>query len=136
MPTSSNQGNRSTDLRNRLSGSLNLTANFDQSSLEGTITDLVIRRYDDSSTRENLPASTHFAITNGQITDGQFTATLTGMDTNASAPLRESVRGFEGGVIGDFYGPAAEEVGGSAQCEARRGPAGDERSVRRHEAVS
>ena len=106
------QGNRTTNLRNRLDGSLNLTANFTQSSIEGTITDLVIRRYDDSRTREDLPASTHFAITNGQITDGQFTASLTGMDTNAAAPLRESVRGFEGGVIGDFYGPAAEEVGG------------------------
>ena len=34
------------------------------------------------------------------------------MDTNASAPLRESVRGFEGSVLGEFYGPAAEEVGG------------------------
>ena len=106
------QGNRTTNLRNRLDGSLNLTANFTQSSIEGTITDLVIRRYDDSRTREDLPAATHFAITNGQITDGQFTASLTGMDTNAAAPLRESVRGFEGGVIGDFYGPAAEEVGG------------------------
>ena len=105
------QGNSSA-LRNRLDGSLNLTADFTQSSIEGTITDLVIRRYDDSRTREDLPASTHIAITNGQITDGQFTASLTGMDTNAAAPLRESVRGFEGGVIGDFYGPAAEEVGG------------------------
>jgi hypothetical protein len=106
------QGNSNRALRNRLDGSLNLTANFTQNSIEGTITDLVIRRYDASRTPEDLPASTHFAITNGQITDGQFTASLTGMDTNAAAPLRESVRGFEGGVIGDFYGPAAEEVGG------------------------
>ena len=44
--------------------------------------------------------------------DGQFTADLTGMDSNANAPMDESLRGYEGGVLGEFYGPAAEEVGG------------------------
>ena len=107
-----NQANSGHALRNRYNGSLSLTANFDQSSVEGTISDLVIRRYDDPSARIPLPASTQFAISDGQIADGQFTADLTGMDTNASAPLRESVRGFEGSVLGEFYGPAAEEVGG------------------------
>ena len=34
------------------------------------------------------------------------------MDSNATAPLHESVRGYEGHVLGEFYGPAAEEVGG------------------------
>ena len=34
------------------------------------------------------------------------------MDTNAAAPLRDTVRGYHGDVLGEFYGPAAEEVGG------------------------
>ena len=45
--------------------------------------------------------------------DGQFTANLTGVDSNAELPrkMRPS-SGYEGGVLGEFYGPAAEEVGG------------------------
>ena len=34
------------------------------------------------------------------------------MDSNAAAPADETVRGYEGGILGEFYGPAAEEVGG------------------------
>ena len=37
---------------------------------------------------------------------------MTGVDTNEHAPLHDSVRGYEGDVLGEFYGPAAEEVGG------------------------
>ena len=59
-----------------------------------------------------LSDTTWFEIGKGRIVDGQFTATLTGRDSNAAAAMDDTVRGYEGGVLGEFYGPAAEEVGG------------------------
>ena len=97
--------------RDRLSGSLSLNANFTQSAITGSLSSLRIQRYDESA-YSALPASTRFNITNGRISNGQFTASLTGTDTNAAAPLRNSVRGYTGSALGAFYGPAAEEVGG------------------------
>ena len=63
------------------------------------------------SNRTDWPETTYLAIDEGQIVDGQFTAKLTGMDSNANASMDESLGGYEGGVLGEFYGPAAEEVG-------------------------
>ena len=107
-----NQGDPSnTSSRIRMWGDLTLTANFDASTLEGAISGIHVRRPGEDS-YSPLPDTTRFAIGNGRITDGRFSAALTGTDTNAAAPLRDSVRGFQGDVLGEFYGPAAEEVGG------------------------
>ena len=97
--------------RVRVYGDLNLTANFGGSTLEGTISGIHTRGQNEASSSP-LSSTTQFEIANGQIANGQFTATLTGVDSNATAPLHESVRGYEGHVLGEFYGPAAEEVGG------------------------
>ena len=107
-----NQGDPSNaSSRIRMNGDLNLTANFDASALEGTISGIGVRRPGEDS-YSSLPDTTRFTIGNGRIADGRFSATLTGTDTNAAAPLRNSVRGYQGDVLGEFYGPAAEEVGG------------------------
>ena len=100
-------------VRYSLRGDLSLTADFDASTLEGEITNIG-KRWREPTPRVwmDLPDTTSFDISDGQIADGQFTATLTGADTNESAPLHDSVRGYEGDVLGEFYGPAAEEVGG------------------------
>ena len=97
--------------RESISGSLSLTANFDAGSLEGRISDIRVRS-DDPRVWSDLPDTTYFAIDSGRIVDGQFTASLTGMDSNADASMNETVLGYEGGVLGEFYGPAAKEVGG------------------------
>ena len=99
--------------RQRIWGLLRLTADFAGNTLEGRITNIEVRKGNESN-RTDWPGSTYFAIGDGQIVDGQFTADLTGMDSNANAnaPMDESLRGYEGGVLGEFYGPAAEEVGG------------------------
>ena len=97
--------------RESIRGSLRLTAKFDESSLEGRISGIRVRPQVPRGWM-NLPDTTYFAIGDGQIMDGRFTASLTGMDSNANAPMSETVRGYEGGVLGEFYGPAAEEVGG------------------------
>ena len=97
--------------RQRIQGDLRLTVDFSDSTLEGRISRIRVRKQDESS-YSNLPDATYFAIDDGQIVDGQFTANLTGVDSNVNAPKDETVRGYEGGVLGEFYGPAAEEVGG------------------------
>ena len=96
--------------RQRIYGALRLTADFGGSTLEGRITDIQVRKHNESS-RTDWPESTYLAIDGGQIVDGQFTAKLTGMDSNANAPMDQSLGGYEGDVLGEFYGPAAEEVG-------------------------
>ena len=97
--------------RQRIWGVLRLSADFAESSLDGRITDIQVRRQTESD-RSDWPDTTYLAIHDGRIVDGQFTADLTGMDTNANAPIGESLRGYEGGVLGEFYGSSAEEVGG------------------------
>ena len=108
----SSSGNSS---RQRYSGSMQIVANFDMSSLNGRI--FSVRGSEPgSSDRVSLPTSS-FSITNGQISDGQFTATLTGMDdSDPNVPLNESVRGFVGEIVGRFFGPNAEELGGAVNA--------------------
>lgn len=105
------QNDPSSDFRIRVSGDLNLTANFDAGMLEGTVSEISTRRQNESNWSP-LPGTTSFEMGNGRIANGQFTADLTGADTNSGAALDDSVRGYEGNVLGEFYGPAAEEVGG------------------------
>ena len=96
-------------------GDISLMANFDEHTLSGSVDGIRSRSRDSSGTRlpwEDLPDTTGFMIHDGQIVDGQFTASLTGMDSNANAPMDMTVDGFEGGMLGEFYGPEAEEVGG------------------------
>ena len=104
-------------LRIRVRGDLALNADFDASTLEGQIDRIRVRAADEDEYR-TLPDTTRFAIENGRIIDGQFAAALTGMDSNPTASLDDTVRGYEGDVLGEFYGPSAEEVGGVLNAES------------------
>ena len=105
------QNDPSQSFRYRMYGDLSITANFDASTLGGTISGIHVRGQSETS-RSPLSATAQFEIGNGQIADGQFTATLTGMDSDAAVPLQDTVRGYQGDVLGEFYGPEAEEIGG------------------------
>ena len=96
--------------RQRYSGTMRLVANFDMRQLEGRIFG-VRGSPRGSSTRSSWPTSS-FTLTNGRIVNGQFTAVLKGVDSNPDALFDESVRDFLGHILGEFYGPNAEEVGG------------------------
>ena len=96
--------------RQRLNGNLRLVANFDLSTLTGRISG--ISGTDPGETDGRGWPGNRFEITDGRIVNGQFTATLTGVDADPDAPLDRSLRGFVGDVLGEFYGPAAQEVGG------------------------
>jgi len=99
-------------VRQRYRGNVRLVANFDMSQLTGQISSIEgTAPGEPSSARVSWPTSS-FTITNGQIANGQFTATLTGMDSDSAVPDAESVREFVGSVVAKFYGPNADEFGG------------------------
>ncbi|MCY4572302.1 MAG: transferrin-binding protein-like solute binding protein [Gemmatimonadetes bacterium] len=99
------------DQRQRIRGVMRIVANFDMRALEGRVYRIEgAPRGASSSDRTDWPTSS-FMITNGRIVNGQFTATLTGVDSDPNTPFDESLRDFMGHVLGEFYGPNAEEVG-------------------------
>ena len=98
------------DGRQFVTGTMRIVANFDMRALEGRIYRILGSEPGDD-VRSIWPTSS-FALTNGRIVNGQFTATLTGLDSDPNTPFDESVRDFMGHVLGEFYGPNAEEVGG------------------------
>lgn len=107
--------------RQQIRGDLNLTADFGQGTLGGRFSGIDWTAFG-GSTYRSLGDGTRFAIEDGRIAGGRFTAALRGTDTDADAAPADSARGFTGGVLGEFYGPAAEEIGGV--FNARRANAG------------
>lgn len=99
--------------RNLIWGVLALEANFDDSTIDGQVNEIWTR-----SSREageewyELPDTNSMAITDGVIDEGRFTADWTGQDTDADSLASDSVRGFEGSMLGEFYGPSGQEVAG------------------------
>ena len=108
------QRSSSDSYRQQISGRVRIVANFDMSSLSGRIYS-VRGAAPGTTTLVSWPTSS-FSITEGQInSEGQFTAKLTGFDSDTSVPFRnfsKSVRGFVGTILGQFFGPNAEELGG------------------------
>ena len=100
----------SSDARQFISGTMRIVANFDMRALEGRV--YRIRGTEPGGDTRSTWATSSFTLTNGRIVNGQFTATLTGVDSDPNAPLDESVKDFMGHVLAEFYGPNAEEVGG------------------------
>ena len=94
-------------------GAVTLEANLDEREISGRIDDIHTRRawaYIDEY--EPLAVGNSIDISSTTIDEGRFTAHWAGNDLDANAANRETVRGFEGTVLGEFYGPTAEEVGG------------------------
>jgi len=103
--------NPSTELRQRLYGEMRIVANFDLGTLEGDVRSIQgTEPGAPSSSRTSWPTSS-FTITDGRIVNGQFTATITGHDSDSSVSLAESVAGYVGSLLGELYGPGAEEIG-------------------------
>ena len=91
-------------------GILNLEADFGSGEIAGRIDGLQFEPQGD--TRYPLPEGNVIDIASTPIDEGGFTAGWSGKDPNESAMPHETIAGFEGTVIGEFYGPAADEVGG------------------------
>ena len=104
-------------------GTMALNADFDNSEVNGLIDQLAVQVGDFSEPAEAMAAGNSIDISNGVIADGGFTADWAGMDTDVNSSPYETVRGFTGAMLGQFYGPAAEEVGGV--MNGHRPPTGD-----------
>ena len=87
-----------------------LEANFEDSEISGQAARLEIRRPGQSA-YDPIPGNS-IAISGGEFDGSRITADWTGEDTDANSAPEDSVRGFSGKMLGEFYGPAAEEVAG------------------------
>ena len=86
--------------RVRISAGLRLVVDFDKSRITGT-TESIWERPHVATEWEQLEGI-WFDILNGRIKDSRFTADWIGKFTD----------GYKGKMVGKFYGPAAEELGG------------------------
>ena len=99
--------------RRRLRSYLTLKANFDDGEISGWINRFrVVSSRDEGENSSNLSRGNLITISGGEIDDGRFTADWTGSDSNMDPDSNYSVGGFSGKMLGEFFGPAAEEVGG------------------------
>ena len=101
----------SSSIRSWLRGSVTLDMDFTNNVLSGRI-DGLSRRGPGESEHTALPETTGFDIVSGNIAGSQFGAAMTGTDTDATAPLSDSMRGFQGRLLGSFYGAEAERAQG------------------------
>ncbi len=92
-------------------GSLSLIADLDEGDITGHVTEF--RRGDGDTRRADWEtlANTNVIEIVGNIMGGRFTAEWEGQDSGGT-PVEDSVRGFTGTILGEFYGPGGEEVGG------------------------
>jgi hypothetical protein len=103
--------NRNTGL-DLLRGTLALEANLDSGDISGAFQNL--RRFDyDAENRawKDLAETVSIEIGPGTIAAGRFTANWQGRDSGDTLP-EDSVSGFAGNMLGEFFGPAGEEIGG------------------------
>ena len=91
----------STNDRTRVWANVRLTVDFGEGSLDGDIRGF--RMQEPGQSTVTLPLTVYADIENGQIVDGRFTATWTQVNPGEDA--------FAGNILGEFYGPNAEEVG-------------------------
>ena len=94
-----------------LEGSLSLIADLDEGGITGQVTGF--RRGDGRTRRADWEAFADTSVIEivGNIMGGRFTAEWEGQDSGGT-PVEDSVRGFTGTILGEFYGPGGEEVGG------------------------
>ena len=99
--------------RRRLRSYITLNANFDEGEISGWINSFqMVSSRGDGEISRNLNRGNLITISGGEIDDGRFTADWMGSDSNMDPDPNYSVGGFSGKMLGEFFGPAAEEVGG------------------------
>ena len=87
--------------RSRLWGDVRLDVDFAAGTLEGKIVRL--RHRPPGGRTSNMPHTAYMDISGGTIVDGQFTAEWAAVNLPSNA---------SGDILGEFYGPTGEELGG------------------------
>lgn len=95
----------------RLLGTLHLEANLDDGEIRGRIDDLLAQP-PGTATYRPMAAGNVIDIASTPIDAARFSAAWVGNDPNVNAAPDETIHGFSGHLLGEFYGPAAEEIGG------------------------
>ena len=91
-------------------GDLSLEANFGNATISGRVDNIAIPSWaTDSGEAEPVGA---ISISAAAIDDAQFVADWTGENADTTAAPDRTLSGFTGTLVGEFYGPAAEEAGG------------------------
>ncbi len=110
----------------RVRGTGFLTANFGQSTVTGEISRIEVRP--ETSGSYSILANNRFIVENGNIENSQFLLNLRGADSTSGLGDAQnsneeiaSIKGFDGNILGEFFGPQANEVG--AVLNATRGDA-------------
>ena len=97
--------------QSRLIGTLRLAANLGDGEISGQIDEL-LAQYPGDTKYQPMADGNVIDIASTSINEARFVAQWVGNDPNADAAAGETIRGFSGNVLGEFYGPAAEEIGG------------------------
>ena len=98
--------------RTQLRGLLTLKANLDDGEISGWINGHRLTSSRASGNIRRTLRGSLITISGGEIDDGRFTADWMSEDSVMSRALEDSVGGFSGKMLGEFFGPAGEEVGG------------------------
>ncbi|MCY3823652.1 MAG: transferrin-binding protein-like solute binding protein [Nitrospinae bacterium] len=99
--------------RTNFNSRLTLKANFGDGEISGwTNRFRVTDSRDEGNVSGWLGIGNLITISGGEIDDGRFTADWTGSDSDMSRAPEDSMGGFSGKMLGEFFGPAGEEVGG------------------------
>ena len=95
------------ELFRQYEGDLTLAADLSGGSISGSVNQM---RYKMSDRESDMSEDNRLNITNGKIAGGRFVADWQGQGPDGG--VADTVRGLEGQLLGEFYGPGAEEVAG------------------------
>ena len=98
------------DILGFLWGEMTLEADFSMGSISGDVDTLWYRTPEGEWLK--VPDTNSLLISDGEIDGNRFHADWHGQDTDADSDYSESVRDLDGSMLGAFYGPNGEEVGG------------------------
>ena len=98
-------------LRTSIRGTMRLEVNFGQGEIGGRIDALRVQRRA-ADAFQALPEGNSIDIASAPIDEARIVAEWVGNDPNENAAPHDTIGGFMGTLIGEFYGPSADEVGG------------------------
>ena len=104
-------GPEQVDIQSELWGEMTLEADFSAGTISGEVGTLWLYVHRPEGLTQ-LSETNSIMISDGGIDGNRFHAAWRGEDSDAGSSLDLSVRGFEGSMLGAFYGPNGEEVGG------------------------
>ena len=95
----------------RLLGTLGLEANLEDGEISGRIDELFAQP-PGAARYQPMADGNVIEIASAPIEEARFMAEWVGKGPDSTAALGETLQGFTGTMLGEFYGPAAEEIGG------------------------